>query len=67
VDFEQFEQYLLGLQDRLLTSAEAMDGSGKKFLRDRWQRGSEHAGVGCWAAGLLGCSAAARGDVHCSI
>lgn len=44
VDFGRFEQYVLALQERILSEAEQLDGSGKKFLRDRWSRGNENAG-----------------------
>lgn len=46
VDFARFEQYVLDLQDRILADAEQLDGSGTKFLRDRWSRGSDNAGYG---------------------
>ncbi|KAI8468310.1 MAG: coproporphyrinogen III oxidase [Monoraphidium minutum] len=45
-DFKGFEAYVLDLQERILSDAEALDGSGKKFLRDRWSRGSDNAGYG---------------------
>ncbi|GBF93673.1 coproporphyrinogen III oxidase [Raphidocelis subcapitata] len=48
-DFARFERYVLDLQDRILSEAEAIDGSGKRFLRDRWSRGSESAGYGITA------------------
>lgn len=48
-DFASFERYVLDLQDRILSEAEAIDGSGKAFVRDRWSRGSESAGYGITA------------------
>jgi hypothetical protein len=45
-DFKGFEKYVLDLQERILTEAEQLDGSGRKFLRDRWSRGSDNAGEG---------------------
>jgi hypothetical protein len=43
-DFQRFEQYVLGLQDRILAEAEELDGGGKRFVRDRWSRGSDSEG-----------------------
>jgi coproporphyrinogen III oxidase len=45
-DFGAFEKYVLDLQDRILTEAERLDGSGRKFERDRWSRGADNAGYG---------------------
>jgi hypothetical protein len=48
--FAGFEAYVLDLQERILGEAERLDGSGKTFVRDRWSRGSDNAGV-CGARG----------------
>ncbi|PSC76177.1 coproporphyrinogen III oxidase [Micractinium conductrix] len=43
-----FEQYILDLQRRIIEDAEALDGSGAKFVHDRWERspGDPNAGYG---------------------
>lgn len=48
-DFAAFEAYVLDLQERILSEAEALDGSGRTFVRDRWSRGSDNAGYGITA------------------
>ena len=37
-EFEDFVDYIKSTQHRILTTAEKMDGSGKTFQRDQWQR-----------------------------
>lgn len=54
VAFAAFERYVLDLQERILSDAEALDGSGKAFVRDRWSRGSESAGERCSCAAACG-------------
>jgi coproporphyrinogen III oxidase len=38
-DFAAFEAFIVNAQDRILREAEQLDGSGRVFLRDRWERG----------------------------
>jgi len=44
VDAAAFEQFLLDTQKKILADAEKLDGSGKTFITDRWERGSANAG-----------------------
>lgn len=43
-----FEEYVVDLQRRIVQEAEELDGSGIKFVQDRWEReeGNENAGYG---------------------
>jgi hypothetical protein len=45
-EFGAFVSYIEGLQERILREAEEIDGSGAKFVVDRWQRDptDPHAG-----------------------
>lgn len=47
-EFYAFEHAILDVQDKILRRAEALDGSGKEFLYDRWDRreGDANAGYG---------------------
>jgi coproporphyrinogen III oxidase len=45
VDAAQFEQFLLDTQAAILRRAEELDGSGQRFLIDRWERGADNAGA----------------------
>jgi coproporphyrinogen III oxidase len=45
-DFARFEAYVLDLQERIIAEAEALDGSGAKFVRDRWERAGHGGGYG---------------------
>jgi len=47
-DFSAFEVFVVASQDRILREAERLDGSGRVFLRDRWER-PEGAGYGVTA------------------
>lgn len=64
VDFKGFEEYVLDLQERILTEAEQLDGSGKKFIRDKWSRGSDNAGARPGAQGAAGALLAACCGAH---
>lgn len=44
VDAAAFEQFLLQSQKQILTEAEQLDGSGRTFVQDRWERPGENAG-----------------------
>ena len=44
-EFDAFEAFILQQQDAILSATEALDGSGKTFLRDRWSRGEANAGA----------------------
>eukprot|EP00879_Flechtneria_rotunda_P026071 GHRR01027751.1.p2 GENE.GHRR01027751.1~~GHRR01027751.1.p2 ORF type:complete len:312 (+),score=127.87 GHRR01027751.1:1384-2319(+) len=46
VDADAFESFLLETQKQILAEAEHLDGSGKTFVQDRWERGSDNAGYG---------------------
>lgn len=50
-EFQEFEQYILQLQENILTTSEQVDGSGKTFLRDRWTRDASNpnAGKSSWS------------------
>ena len=59
-EFDAFEAFILAQQDAILAAAEALDGSGRTFLRDRWSRGDANAGAarvcvcgGVWVARTL--------------
>jgi coproporphyrinogen III oxidase len=43
-DIEAVEQYLLGLQQRICTALESLDGEAR-FIEDRWQRDSGGGGL----------------------
>jgi hypothetical protein len=45
-DFDSFHDYVVGLQAAILAGAERLDGSGKKFARDRWERDAASANAG---------------------
>lgn len=44
VDAASFEEFLLEAQQQILTEAEQLDGSGQKFIHDRWERPGDNAG-----------------------
>lgn len=44
VDAAAFEQFLLEAQKQILSDAEQLDGSGQKFVLDRWERPGDNAG-----------------------
>lgn len=44
VDAAAFEEFLLDAQQRILSEAEQLDGSGQKFIHDRWERPGDNAG-----------------------
>jgi coproporphyrinogen III oxidase len=44
VDAAAFEEFLLDAQKQILSQAEQLDGSGKKFVHDRWERPGDNAG-----------------------
>lgn len=44
MDAAAFEEFLLDAQQRILSEAEQLDGSGQKFIHDRWERPGDNAG-----------------------
>ena len=46
--FDDFAEYILTTQNSILAASEELDGSGKKFIRDKWERdtGNPNAGYG---------------------
>eukprot|EP00798_Chlamydomonas_sp_ICE-L_P011603 gene11603-34307_t len=46
VDFEDFTKYIVATQESILQMAEQMDGSGKKFIRDKWERDPDNPNAG---------------------
>jgi coproporphyrinogen III oxidase len=44
VDAAAFEEFLLEAQKQILADAEQLDGSGQKFVHDRWERPGDNAG-----------------------
>jgi len=40
-----FDDFVLELQDSIIREAELLDGSGKSFYRDSWERGSSARGI----------------------
>lgn len=46
VSFDDFEAYVLDLQKRILSEAELLDGSGQKFVHDRWERDAGNPNAG---------------------
>lgn len=48
VDAAAFEQFLLAAQQQILSEAEQLDGSGQKFIHDRWERPGDNAGEWGW-------------------
>jgi coproporphyrinogen III oxidase len=44
VDAAAFEEFLLEAQQQILSDAEQLDGSGQKFVEDRWERPGDNAG-----------------------
>lgn len=44
VDAAAFEEFLLHTQKQILAEAEQLDGSGKTFVQDRWERPGDNAG-----------------------
>jgi hypothetical protein len=53
-DFNDFEDYILTLQRNILSTAEQLDGSGAKFVADRWERGSADSNAGSRFAATRG-------------
>lgn len=45
VDAAAFEDFLLTTQHQILREAEQLDGRGKTFITDRWERPGDNAGV----------------------
>ncbi|KAJ9528200.1 hypothetical protein QJQ45_014161 [Haematococcus lacustris] len=45
-EFEDFVDYIQTTQQAILSAAEALDGSGCRFLRDQWQRNPADANAG---------------------
>ena len=45
---DTFEHYILELQRKIIADAEALDGSGQRFIHDRWERspGNPNGGYG---------------------
>jgi coproporphyrinogen III oxidase len=52
-DFAAFEQFIVASQDRILREAEVLDGSGRTFLRDRWERPGGDKGEGYGVTAVL--------------
>eukprot|EP00983_Pelagomonas_calceolata_P113039 1159946-Pelagomonas_calceolata.AAC.10 len=48
VDFAAFTEYVTTTQQGIIAAAEQLEGSGKRFMRDRWERdaGDPNAGWG---------------------
>jgi coproporphyrinogen III oxidase len=46
VDAAAFEAFLLAAQKQILAEAEQLDGSGRAFVQDRWERPGDNAGYG---------------------
>jgi coproporphyrinogen III oxidase len=46
LEFQDFVDYIQTLQSSILTEAERMDGSGRRFVRDQWQRDAQDANAG---------------------
>lgn len=46
VDAAAFETFLLDTQQKILADAERLDGSGQRFVTDRWERPGDNAGYG---------------------
>jgi len=44
---EQVEEYIIGLQDRIVASLEQLDSSAPKFNRDAWTREEGGRGLSC--------------------
>jgi coproporphyrinogen III oxidase len=42
---DTFEHYILELQKKIIADAEALDGSGQRFIHDRWERPSGGYGI----------------------
>ena len=43
---DTFEHYLLELQRSIIADAETLDGSGQRFIHDRWERENSNGGYG---------------------
>ena len=43
---EDFKDYILDLQRRIISAAEEMDGSGARFVHDRWDRDAADPNAG---------------------
>ena len=43
---DTFEHFILGAQRDIIAGAEALDGSGRRFSHDRWERSPPNAGYG---------------------
>lgn len=43
---DSFKDYILDLQQRIITAAEELDGSGAKFVHDRWSRDPSDSNAG---------------------
>jgi coproporphyrinogen III oxidase len=41
-----FEEFILEVQNSITAGAEALDGAGQHFRRDRWERSSSDPGAG---------------------
>jgi coproporphyrinogen III oxidase len=66
VDAAAFETFLLDTQKQILAEAEQLDGSGQKFVTDRWERpnntGAQHWKLtACW---LWDARVAGNREVH---
>ena len=63
-----FEDYIVQLQEGIIDQTESLDGSGKKFVRDRWERNPTvpNAGYGITSV-LEGGAILEKGAVNISI
>ena len=63
-----FEEFLLDTQQRIIQATEALDGSGARFVHDRWERspGNPNAGYGITSV-LEGGSVLEKAAVNVSI
>ncbi len=44
--FDDFADYILTTQAKILSDSEVLDGSGRKFVHDRWEREPGNANAG---------------------
>ena len=50
---DTFEHYILETQRKIITDAEALDGSGQRFIHDRWERSPGNPNVGYGITSVL--------------
>lgn len=52
---DTFEHYILDLQNSIIAAAEALDGSGQRFIHDRWEREAGNPNIGYGITSVLEC------------